>query len=161
MLQHEKADATSKPKAARSKAVQNASMELPRFEIPSFTSFVLPSAFRALAENGVMQGKETVATLGEAAEETYSVSVKNFDAFGQKIMEVGRNNGHAGFECWRELVAAQSQSELMEAWNAHARRQFDAMITQNRAIWSLAWKIAAEASQPIAAGISQTFARSG
>jgi hypothetical protein len=34
------------------------------------------------------------------------------------------------------------------------------MFTQNREIWSLAWKVAADAPQPIVTGISQTFARS-
>jgi hypothetical protein len=140
--------------------MQNPSMEVPRFEIPSFTTWVLPSALRSIAENGVIQGEETLETLGAAAEGTYSVGVKSLDECGLKIIEAGRNNARAAFDCARELVAAKSQSDLMEVWTTHARRQFDAMFTQNREIWSLAWKVAADAPQPIVTGISHTFARS-
>jgi hypothetical protein len=138
MPQHEKID-TTKPKAARSEAAQNVSTELPRIVIPSLMSRVVPSAFQTLAENSLMQGEDTLATLGAAAEETYSVSVRNLDEYGLKILKAGRSNVHAAFDCCRELAAAKSQADMMEAWAAHARRQFDAILTQNREIWSLAW----------------------
>jgi phasin len=146
-------------KKARSEAMQT-STQLPRFEIPNLMSCVLPSPFRALAENSVMQGRETLDTLGAAAEKTYSANARSLNEYGTKIMEAGRSNALAAFDCYRELVAAETQSELLEVWSTHARRQFDAMLTQNREIWSLAWKVAADAPQPIMAGMTQTFARS-
>jgi hypothetical protein len=147
-------------KTTRSEAVQT-STQLPGFEIPNLMSCVLPSPFRTLAENSVTQGKETLDTLGALAEKTYSVNVKSLNEFGAKIMEAGRSNALAAFDCCRELAAAKTQTELLDVWSAHAQRQFDAMFTQNREIWSLAWKVAADAPQPIMTGITKTFARSG
>jgi phasin len=158
MPHNEKIAAPLKQKTARNEAMQT-STQLPRFEIPNLMSCV-PPAFRTLAEHSVMQGKETLETLGAAAEKTYSVNVKSFNQYGTKLMEAGHSNAHAAFDCCRELVAAKTQSELLEVWSTHARRQFDAMFTQNREIWSLAWKVAADASQPITTGVTQTFARS-
>jgi hypothetical protein len=154
MSYKQKIEAPDKHQAPRSKAMQTGA--LPRFEIPNLMYGALPLAFRTLAANSVMQGMETLATLGAATEQTYSVNVKNLNEYGTKIMEAGCSSAHAAFDCCRELVAAKTQSELLEVWSTHARRQCDAMFTQNREVWSLAWKVAADTPP----GIARTFARS-
>lgn len=147
-------------KKTASSEVMQTSAQFPSFEIPNLLPYALPPAFQALAEKSVMQGRETLESLGAAAEMTYSVNVKSLNEYGTKIMEAGRSNAHAAVDCCRDLIAAKTPSELLEVWSSHAQRQFDAMLTQNREIWSLAWKVAGDNSQPIMTGTTRAFARS-
>jgi hypothetical protein len=135
-----------------------ASMQLPIFQVPTLMQFALPLPFRALAENGVTQGKEALETMGRAAETTYSENLKGLDECGVRIMEAGINNAQAAFDCCHELVTAKTQSELLDVWSTHARRQFDALFTQNKEIWELALKVA-DQQNPIVAGMTRMFAR--
>ena len=155
MIENKKIDVTPKPKAGTSEAMS--SMEFLRFEAPSF---MLPPAFRALAENQVIQRKETLETLSTAAQEAYSTSVRGLNEYGQKIMEAGHGNADAVYDCCRELIAAKSLPEVMDVWTTHAPRQFNAMSSRTSELLALFWKVAADSAKPIAAGMSHTLARS-
>ena len=156
MIENEKINATPKPKAGMSEAMS--SMEFPRLEVPSF---MLPPAFRAFAENQVMQRKETLATLNTVVQQVYSTSVTGLNEYGQKIMEARHQDTDAAYDCCRELIAAKSLPEVMDVWTTHAPRQFNAMSSRTGELWALYWKVAAEAAKPIAVGMSNTLARSG
>jgi hypothetical protein len=150
-----KIDATPKPKAETNEAMS--SMEFPRFESPFF---MLPSALRAFAENQVTQRKKTLGALSTAAQEAYSTSVRRLNECGQKIMEAGHHDADGVYDCCRELMAAKSLPEVMEVWTTHAPRQLNAMSSWTGELWTLYWKVAADAAKPIAAGMSHTLARS-
>jgi hypothetical protein len=146
---------TPKPKAGTSEAMS--SMEFPRFEV---SSFMLPPAFRAFAENQVIRRKENLATLSTVVQEVYSSSVRGLNEYGQKIMEARHQDADAAYDCCRELIAAKSLPEVMDVWTTHAPRQFNAMSSRTSELWALYWKVAADAAKPIAVGVSHTFARS-
>jgi hypothetical protein len=150
-----KVDTTPKPKAATNEAMS--SMELPRSESPFF---MLPSAFLAFAENQVIQRKETLETLNTAVQEVYSTSVRGLNEYGQKIMEAGHRDADTAYDCCCELMAAKSFPEVMDVWTTHAPRQFNAMSSRTGELWTLYWKVAADAAKPIAVGMSHTLARS-
>lgn len=155
MNETRKIDATPKPKAETNEAMS--SMEFPRFESPFF---MWPPAFRAFAENQVVQRKETLETLNTAVQEVYSTSVRGLNEYGQKIMEAGHQDADAAYDCCRELIAAKSLSEVMGVWTTHAPRQLNAMSSRTGELWALYWKVAANAAKPIAAGMSHTLAHS-
>jgi hypothetical protein len=144
-----------KIKAGTSEAMS--SMEFPRFEVPSF---MLPPAFRTFAENQVIQRKETLATLSTVVQEVYSSSVRGLNEYGQKIMEAGHQDTDAAYDCCRELIAAKSFPEVTDVWTTHAPRRLNAMLSRTGELWTLYWKVAADAAKPIAVGMSHTLARS-
>ena len=144
-----------KIKAGTSEAMS--SMEFPRFEVPSF---MLPPAFRAFAENQVIQRKETLATLSTVVQQVYSTSVTGLNEYGQKIIEARHQDTDAAYDCCRKLIAAKSFPEVMGVWTTHAPRQLNAMSSRIGELWTLYWKVAADAAKPIAVGMSHTLARS-
>jgi hypothetical protein len=150
-----KVDTTPKPKAATNEAMS--SMEFPRFES---TFFMLPSALRAFAEDQVIQRKETLEALSTAAQEAYSTSVRGLNECGQKIMQAGHQDADGIYDCCRELMAAKSLPEVMDVWTTHAPRQLNAMSSRTGELWTLYWKVAADAAKPLAAGTSHTLAHS-
>jgi hypothetical protein len=150
-----KVDSTAKPKTATNEAMS--SMEFPRFESPYF---MLPSAFRAFADNQVIRRKETLEALSSATREAYSTGVKGLNEYGQKIMEAGQHDADGLYDWYRELIAARSLPEVMDVWTTHAPRQLNAMSSRTGELWALYWKVAADAAKPIAAGMSHTLANS-
>ncbi|HEY2757596.1 MAG TPA: phasin family protein [Pseudolabrys sp.] len=148
-------DATQKLKTATNEAMS--SMEFPRFE-SSF--FIMPSAFRTFADNEVTRRKETLETLSTATKEAYSTGVRGLNEYGQKIMEAGQRDADGLYDCYRDLMAAKSLPEVMDVWTTHAPRQLNAMSSRTGELWTLYWKVAADAAKPIAAGMSHTLANS-
>ena len=152
MVENRRTDALPKPKGGSSEAMS--SMESPRFEFPFF---MLPPAFRAFAENQVVERKEALETLSTASQEAYSTSVRGLNEYGRKIIEAGHRDADAVYDCCRELIAAKSLREVMDVWTTHAPRQFNAMSSRAGELWALPWKVALDAAKPIAVGMSHTL----
>jgi hypothetical protein len=75
-------------------------------------------------------------------------------------MEAGHQDADGVYDCCRELMAAKSLPEVMDVWTTHAPRQLNAMSSRTGELWTLYWKVAADAAKPIAVGMSHTLARS-
>jgi hypothetical protein len=154
VIANKKNDTTPEPKAGIAEAMS--SMEFPRFEVPTF---MLPRTFRDFAENQVIQRKETLETLNTAVQEVYSTSVRGLNEYGQKIMEAGHQDADTVYDCCRELIAAKSFPEVTDVWTTHAPRRLNAVLSRTGELWTLYWKVAADAAKPIAVGMSHTLAR--
>lgn len=155
MTEVRKSDALPKSNGGNSKATL--SMEFLSFEV---SSFVLPPAFRAFAENQVIQGKETLETLSTAVQEAYSTGLNGLNEYSQKVAEAGQQDADAVCDCCRELITAKSVPEVMDVWTTLAPRHLSAMSSRTGELWALYWKIATDTAKPIAAGMSHMLGRS-
>lgn len=126
--------------------------ETPNFEMPKVET---PAAYRAFAESRVEQAKQAYEKLKAAADETtalfettYSTATDIARDCCAKLIEAMSANINAAFDFGSELAGARSIPEMVERSTAHARKQFDAVSTQNREIWGLAQKLAIETVRP-------------
>src|ERR1700692_3734273 len=61
-------------------------------------------------------------------------------------MGAGHQDADGVYDCCRELMAAKSLPEVMEVWTTHAPRQLNAMSSWTGELWTLYWKVAANAA---------------
>jgi phasin len=137
------------------KAPKTAADLTPKFEVPE--------AFRAFAEKGVEQAKDTYTRMKTAAEQTtdlmedaYLNVSKGTADFNLKALEALRVNVNSSFDYTRQMLSTKSFSEAVELSATHMRKQFDALSEQTKQLSALAQKVAAEASEPIKSA-AQTF----
>jgi phasin len=149
---------TPKP-AARAFGPPN--YEIPKSELPSMG---IPEALRETAEKGVAQAKDTYEKAKVAAEQatgllkdTYATAAKGATDYNLKIMEIARTNTNATFEYAKELMGVKSPSDFVVLWTAHARKQFDTMTAQTKALTELAQKVTTEIAEPLKAGVTKAF----
>lgn len=138
------------------KKAAKAAADLPKIEVPE--------AFRAFAEKGVEQAKDTYARMKTAAEQTtdliedaYLNVSKGTADFNLKALEALRANVNSSFDYTREMLATKSLSEAVELSATHMRKQFDALSEQTKQLSALAQKVATEASEPIKTAATKTF----
>ena len=86
----------------------------------------------------------------EAFQKTCATAASAGVEWNAKLAEAVRKNLAAGFDLARDLAAAKSFPEMIEVSTAHARKQAEAVMAQNKELWSLGQKIVTEAAKPIA-----------
>jgi phasin len=153
-------------KTDKSKAKASAAFEMPKFEIPRFDmpQVEVPAAFREIAEKGVSQAKESYEKLKVAAEEassvmeeTYATASKGSAEYGLKVIEVARTNTNATFDFYNDFFAVKSFAEAVELSTGFARKQFEAITAQTKALTESAQKVAMEAAEPMKSGFNKAF----
>jgi phasin len=124
----------------------------------------MPELMREFAERGVQQAKENYARFKSAAdgatdllEESYTSASKSAVEFNVKALDALRENVNAAFDYTRELLATRTLADAVELSSAHARKQFETLAAQTKDLAAAAQKIAADASEPIKAGVSKTM----
>ena len=115
-----------------------------------------PILFRGFSGQGAEQAKENWQAMKSAAEKltatvqgSYSTAAKESMDYGVRLIETARANTGAAIELANALLAAKSPSEMVELSSAHARRQLDVMVEQNRQLWAAAQKVAAAMIVPL------------
>jgi len=118
------------------------------------------SAFRAFAEKGISQAKDTYTRMKAAAEEatgmmetTYANASKGAADYSLKVVEIARANSNATFDFATELLGARTFAQAIEISTAHTRRQIDSLTEQTKELLSLAQKVALHTTTPIKDGI--------
>jgi phasin len=89
---------------------------------------------------------------GEIADilrETYSTNAKGTADYGAKVIEISGVNTNSAFDFFTDLVEAKSLSEIMKLSALQSRKNVEAVSAQNRELWELAQKVAAETAEPI------------
>ncbi len=149
----------SKPKAAPAPAANV--FEMPKFEMPKFE---MPTAFREIAEKGIVMAKDNYDRMKSVAEEatevleeTYGNASKGCSSFGLKVIEAARTNSNATFDLFSELLGAKSYAEVVELSTAFMRKQFDAMTAQAKELTGEAQKVAADTAEPIKESFTNAF----
>jgi phasin len=166
------ADTATTPPKMKTKPASSAfempKFEMPKFEMPKFDipKVEMPAAFREFAERSVAQAKDTYEKMKAVAEEatdvletSYSTASKGASDYGMKVIEAARVNTNAAFDFAGELITAKNLSEVMELYNAHARKQFEAFTRQSKELGALAQKVATDTAEPIKSGMTKAFAK--
>jgi phasin len=132
-----------------------------KFDLPNIE---VPQAVREFAEKGVQQAKDNYTKFKAAADQTagvfedsYATASKGATEFNVKALDALRTNVNAAFDYTRELFASKTLAEAVELSSAHVRKQFETLSEQAKDLTAVAQKVAAEASEPIKAGVSKTF----
>ena len=86
--------------------------------------------------------KSASEKLSAMAQGTYSTTAKESMDYGLKIMETASSNAQSALELANALAKAKTPSEVIQISSAHARKQMELLVHQNRQLWSAAQKIA-------------------
>jgi phasin len=140
---------------------EKAKVEMPKFEIPNVA---VPEAMREFAEKGVQQARDTYAKFKSAAEETtdrledsYASAAKGATEFNTRALEAVRENVNAAFDYTQQLLAVKSLTEAFELSSSHMKKQFETLSVQAKDLTAVAQKVAADAVEPIKAGVAKSM----
>src|SRR5215472_11610291 len=118
------------------------------------------SAFRAFAEKGIGQAKDSYARMKTAAEEVTGImestcanAAKGAADYGLKVVEIARANSNATFDFATALLGARTFAQAIEISSAHTRRQIDSLTEQTKELLSLAQQVPLHTTTPIKDGI--------
>jgi phasin len=121
-------------------------------------------AFRATAENGSAQVKESFEKMSSATAEatalikdSYSTAVKGAQDYNAKFFEFAQNNTKAAIEFVQKLSGVKSPSDFIELSTDHSRKQFETLTEQTKELAALAQKITLATVEPIKTGVTKAF----
>jgi phasin len=125
-------------------------------EFPSFDASKATDQFRAFAEKGVEQSKETYAKLKTGAEDAQKALEATFETarvassdLSLKTISALRANTEAGFAHLEALVGVKSVSELIELQTAFLRKGVETAVEQAKDIQAASSKAAQDVAKPI------------
>ena len=123
-------------------------------------------AFRATAENGSAQVKESFEKMSAATAEatalikdSYSTAVKGAQDYNTKFIEFAQNNTKAAFDFVQKLSGVKSPSEFIELSTDHSRKQFETLTEQTKELAALAQKITLATAEPLKTGANKAFSQ--
>ena len=121
-------------------------------------------AFRATAENGSAQAKETYEKMNAATAETtdliknsYSMAVKGAQDYNTKFIEFAQTNTEAGLGFVQKLSGVKSPSDFIELSTDHSRKQFETLTEQTKELAALAQKVTLATVEPLKTGATKVF----
>lgn len=145
-----------------SHAAENAAAEMG--EAVTTLRTELPSSLLDLFEKSLARAKDAHEKAGiivkhstDALEETLSCAERGSAEYRAKVMEIARANANLGFDLAREILQAQTVTDLFESVIAHQRRQFDTAATQMKELTTLTQKVVSETTEPIRNGMTEPF----
>jgi phasin len=126
--------------------------------------FMLPGVFGALREQGVVRAQEGCEKIKAASEqmtealrESYSANAESATSYGLKVIEISNANTAAAMDFFAQLLGSKSPTDAFALSAAQARKTFDATSAQNKELWELAQKLAAEAGEPVRKNVAKIF----
>ena len=121
-----------------------------------FQKVALSGLFGELAEQGVARAQEGCekmkAASGEMAEalrESCSSNAKSANDYGLKVIEISNANAASAIDFFAHLLGSKSVSDVYTLSAAQARKAIETASVQNKELWELTQKLAAETSEPI------------
>ena len=123
-----------------------------------------PQAFRATAENGSAQVKESFEKMSAATAEatalikdSYSTAVRGAQDYNAKFFEFAQNNTEATIEFVQKLSGVKSPSDFIELSTDHSRKQFETLTEQTKELAALAQKVTLTTVEPLKTGVIRAF----
>jgi phasin len=123
-------------------------------------------AFRATADEGSAQAKESFEKMSAATAEattlmkdSYSAAVKGVQDYNTKFIEFAHANTEAAFEFVQKLSSVKSPSEFIELSTIHSREQFETLGEQAKELTALAQKITLATAEPLKTGANKAFSQ--
>ena len=130
----------------------------------SYSKSDSPQAFRATAENGSAQVKESFEKMSAATAEatalikdSYSTAVKGAQDYNTKFIEFARTNTETALDFAQKLWGVKSPSDFIELSTEHSRKQFETLTQQTSELAALAQKVTLAAVEPLKTSVSKTF----
>jgi phasin len=111
----------------------------------------------AIANETLQKGKVVAERSVHAIDQSYSAAVEKMRAYNLKMIDMAQANSEGVFQFARQLAAAQSSSDLVQLWTAHAKKQLATLSEQIKELTALGQKIAGESAEPIARSVTQAF----
>jgi len=151
---------TNQPKT-NGHANEKRGFDLPLFDLPKMA---MPEILRGIAEQNAVRARENCekmrAASGEMAEalrETYSTNAKGAADYGVKVIEISGVNTNSAFDFLTNLAGTKSLSEVIQLSAAQSRRNFEVASAQNKELWDLVQKVAAETAEPIKKSVTRVL----
>ncbi|WP_324400496.1 phasin family protein [Bradyrhizobium sp.] len=120
--------------------------------------------FGELAEQGVARAQEgcekikaVSEEMAEALRESYSSNAKSAGDYGLKVIEISSANTVAAIDFFAHLLGSKSMTDVYTLAAEQARKTFDAASAQNKELWDLTQKLAAETSEPIRKRVTKSL----
>src|SRR5262245_4063718 len=152
-----------KGNSAVSESVEKANLNGPT-NLKGTNEFTLPGVFGALAEQGIARAqagcekiKAASEQIGETLRDSYSANAEGATSYGLKLIEISNANTAAAMDFFVHLLGSKSVNDVITLSADQARKTFNATSAQNRELWELAQKVAAEASEPVRKHAASVF----
>lgn len=133
-----------------------------------FSKVALPKVIGALAEQGFARAREGCEKIKAGSEEmtevlreTYSSSARSTTDYGLKVFEISNANAASALDFFVHLFGSKSATDVVTLSAAQARKAFDTASDQNKELWELAQKLAAETGEPIRKHITKVLHQAG
>ena len=134
------------------------------FSASTIIPFEVPEQMRAFAEKGVSQARDSYAKFKDVAEThngtieaVITTASKGASEFSAKLMEMMKANTTASLDFAQELLGVKSPSEAIELWTSHAKKQYETLTAQAKALAELSQKVTTETVEPIKTSASKLF----
>jgi phasin len=125
-----------------------------------------PDLFRAIAETGANQARETYARVKTAAEDATDVMEETLENARDGILEaqhkaldIARDNTEATFEFAEKLLAVTSFSDAVQLQSGFVRERFEACIDYAKGIQAATTKLVEGTSEPAKTAVTRTLGR--
>ena len=125
-------------------------------EFPTFDTEKASDQFRAFAEKGVEQSKETYAKLkagAESAQKAFETTFETAKSAGNemalKSIATMRTNAETGFAHLEALAGAKSLAEVIELQSTFFRKAVEQTIEQAKDFQATSTKVAGDVSKPL------------
>lgn len=133
-----------------------------------FSKVALPKVIGELAEQGFARAREGCEKIKagseemtEALRETYSSNARSATDYGLKVFEISNANAASALDFFVHLFGSKSATDVVTLSAAQARKAFDTASDQNKELWVLAQKLAAETGEPIRKHITKVLHQAG
>ena len=130
----------------------------------SYSKMDATQAFRATAENGSAQVKQSFERMSAATAEataqikdSYSTALKGAQDYNAKFFEFAQNNTKAAIEFVQKLSGVKSPSDFIELSTDHSRKQFETLTEQTKELATLAQKVTLATVEPLKTGVTKAF----
>ncbi len=130
---------------------------------PAFDAAEASDQFRAFAQKGVEQSKETYAKMKATAEDAQKTLEQTFETMkaaggelSMKSISAMRANSEAGFAHLEALLGAKSFSEFVELQTSFLRKSAEMMVDQARELQTASTKAAEDVAKPIKVAFEKT-----
>jgi hypothetical protein len=97
----------------------------------------------------------------EALRETYSSNARSATDYGLKVFELSSANAASTLDFMIHLCGSRSATDVLTLSAKQTQKAFVAASDQNRELWTLAQKLAAETGEPIRKHFSKAFRQAG
>ncbi|MEH2513901.1 phasin [Nitrobacteraceae bacterium AZCC 1564] len=118
--------------------------------------FPMPGIFRGLAEQsaervreGCEKMKDASGQIADNLREAYASNAKGAADYGSKVLEISGINTQSAFDFLTDLMASKSLSDVMNLSATQSRKNLEAASAQNKELWELLQRAAAETAEPI------------